>query len=164
MQLITTLGRVVAHLEKGLLALILGAMIIIATAQIVMRNIWGTGIDWSDPLLRVMVLWIGLLGAIAATRDGNHIKIDLLSKLLPATARQFLVPLTNLISAIICAIICYHAARFVIMEYHDGTIAFATVPAWICEIIIPIGFGLMALRFLTDTFSHLLNMSPRNAK
>ena len=164
MQLITTLGRLAAYLEKSLLALMLGAMILFATTQIVMRNVWGTGIDWSDPLLRVMVLWIGLLGAIAATRDGNHIKIDLLSKLLPTTARRFLTPLTNLISATICAIICYHAIRFVAMEYHDGTTAFATVPAWICELIIPIGFGLMALRFLTDAFSTLLTIPQQNVK
>lgn len=156
MQLISKLGRFITYIEESLLALLLGMMIILATTQIFMRNIWGAGIDWSDPLLRVLVLWLGLLGAMAATRDSSHIKIDLLSKLLPVSAARYLTPLTHLISAIICTIVAYHASRFVMMEYEDGTTAFAAVPAWLCEIIIPIGFGLMALRFLAGAISTLI--------
>ncbi len=164
MRMISKLGQLIIYIEESLLALMLGLMIILATTQIVMRNLWGAGIDWSDPLLRVLVLWLGLLGAMAATRDGNHIKIDLLSKLLPASAARFLTPLTNFVSATICAIVCYHAARFVIMERADGAIAFATVPAWLCEVIIPIGFGLMALRFLANTFTELFAAQQQGAE
>ena len=117
-----------------------------------------------------LILISGLSGsgksiALKVLEDIGYYCVDNLPiKLLPATAKQFLIPLTNLISATICAIICYHATRFVIMEYQDGTTAFATVPAWICELIIPIGFGLIALRFLTDAFSNLLATPQQNAK
>lgn len=164
MQQIHKLGRLITYIEESLLALLLGVMIILATSQIFMRNLWGGGIDWSDPLLRVLVLWLGLFGAMAATRDGSHIKIDLLSKLLPAAAARFLEPVTNLVSAAICAIVCYHAGRFVMMEYQDGSSAFATVPAWLCEVIIPIGFGLMALRFFTYTLTALFPPLQRGAE
>ncbi len=153
MQLINKFGRLITYLEESLLALLLGMMIILATTQIFMRNFWGSGIDWSDPLLRVLVLWLGLLGAMAATRDGSHIKIDLLSKLLPASTSRYLTPFTNLVSAVICAVVSYHAGRFVMMEYQEGTTAFSAIPAWLCEIIIPIGFGLMALRFLASSIT-----------
>jgi TRAP-type C4-dicarboxylate transport system permease small subunit len=164
MLLIRNIGRLITYLEESLLALLLGVMIILATSQIFMRNLWESGVDWSDPLLRVLVLWLGLLGAMAATRDGSHIKIDLLSKLLPAAAARFLDPITNLVSASICAIVCYHASRFVMMEYEDGISAFATVPAWLCEIIIPIGFGLMALRFSASTVTGLFTPQQRGAE
>jgi len=161
---IKNLGRLITYIEESLLALLLGVMVILATSQIFMRNLWESGVDWSDPLLRVLVLWLGLLGAMAATRDGSHIKIDLLTKLLPAAATRYLPPITNLVSAVICAIVCYHASRFVMMEYEDGAAAFATVPAWLCEIIIPIGFGLMALRFFSDTITGLFTPQQRSAE
>lgn len=156
MPFIRNISRLITYLEETLLALLLGVMVILASSQIFMRNIWGAGIDWSDPLLRILVLWLGLLGAMAATRDGSHIKIDLLSKLLPAAAARYLTPFTHLVSAVICAVVCYHAGRFVMMEHEDGTTAFANVPAWLCEIIIPIGFGLMAVRFLAGSITALL--------
>ena len=164
MHLFHRFGRIINLIEESLLALLLGVMIILATTQIFLRNIWGSGIDWSDPLLRVLVLWLGLLGAMAATRDGNHIKIDVLTKLLPASATRYLNAITNLVSSAICAIVSYHAGRFVIMEHEEGTIAFATIPSWVCEIIIPIGFGLMALRFFASTITSLLNAKQRGTE
>ena len=40
------------------------------------RNIFGAGIVWIDPLLRVLVLWVAIAGAVVATRNDNHIRID----------------------------------------------------------------------------------------
>ena len=41
----------------------------------------------------------------------------------------------------------WHSARFVSSEYEYETTAFAGVPAWTCEIVIPFAFGLIALRY-----------------
>ena len=133
--------------------LLLTAMIFLATAQIVLRNFFDSGISWGDPTLRLLVLWIALLGAMAATRDNNHISIDLLSHFLSPVNRARLQRLTNLFAAIVCMVITWHAARLVMMEKSDGSIIFASVPTWVGELIIPLGFGVMALRFLLNSFS-----------
>jgi len=142
------------------MALLLLSMILLATGQIVMRNLWDTGLPWSDPLLRVMVLWLGLLGAMAATRHREHISIDVLSRFLPSRWQRISRLVTDLFSATICAIIAYHATEFVLMEREDGMIAFANVPAWVCESIIPIGFAVMALRFLLAFAINLWTAQP----
>ena len=146
----TKINRLIHLLEDGLLVFTLGAMILLALSQIVLRNLFDSGIEWSEPLLRVMVMWLGLLGAIAATKQSNHISIDMLSRLLPNKGKIISAVIANLFSAIICAIVSYHALQFVIMEYDEGVMAFSNVPAWLCESIIPIGFGLIALRFLIN--------------
>ncbi|TNF86538.1 MAG: TRAP transporter small permease subunit, partial [Gammaproteobacteria bacterium] len=66
--------------EDALLVILLTAMIVLACTQILLRNFFDSGIVWIDPLLRVMVLWIGLVGATVATRHNKHIRIDLLSR------------------------------------------------------------------------------------
>ncbi len=144
-----------AWVENSLMALLLTAMILLAFAQILLRNVWDIGLSWSDPMLRVMVLWLGLLGAMAATRTREHISIDVLSRFLPPNWKRISQQITDLFSALICALIAYHAYRFVMMEKEDGMIAFANVPAWVCEAILPIGFGVMALRYF---FSFVLDL------
>jgi TRAP-type C4-dicarboxylate transport system permease small subunit len=42
----------------------------------------------------------------------------------------------------------YGSGQFVYYEYIDNAIAFGDVPAWVCEAIMPIGGGVMALRYL----------------
>ncbi|HHM04403.1 MAG TPA: TRAP transporter small permease [Gammaproteobacteria bacterium] len=141
------LTRLSTWLENALITLLLIAVIVVATGQIVMRNAWDAGTAWSEPFLRVTVLWLGMIGALAATRGGNHIRIDVLSRFLPDGGKRAAVLITNLFSALVCGLIAWHAARFVFMEKADGVIAFAGVPAWVCEAIIPIGFALMGVRY-----------------
>ena len=134
-------------IEDSILALLLLGMILLATSQIFLRNLFDSGIIWADPLLRIMVLWLGLLGALAATRENKHITIDLLTRFLSELMCLVAKAFTNLFSAAIASILAYHSMRFVIMEYEAQSKAFSEVPAWTMELIMPIAFGLIALRF-----------------
>ena len=94
------------------------------------------------------MLWVGLAGAIVATREDHHISINVLARFLPTKILAVSRSLTDLFAAIISGLIAYHSARFVIGEFEAQTIAFATVPAWICQLILPVAFAVMAIRFL----------------
>ena len=138
--------------EDGALVLALVSMLVMALTQIVLRNVFDSGLLWAESFLRILVLWVAILGAMVATRDRNHISIDLLSRLLPSS---YFVPLqivSLLFAAVLCAIAAYHSVVFISYEYEDGAIAFAEVPVWFCQSIMPIGFGVMALRFLYSAF------------
>ena len=135
------------RIEDGILAFILFAMILIATSQIFLRNLFDSGIVWADPLLRIMVLWIGMLGALAATRENKHISIDLLTRFLSAPAQSFGKTFVNLFSAGVAGLLTYHCIRYVIMEYESQTKVINNIPAWIVELILPVAFGLITLRF-----------------
>ncbi|WP_197722872.1 TRAP transporter small permease [Sulfurivermis fontis] len=148
------LGRIihgVRLVEDALVVVLVLAMILLAAGQILLRNFWGVGAVWADPLLRVMVLWVGLLGAMAATRHNNHITVDVLSRFLSPRLKRISQWLTGLFASGVCAVLAWHGARFVAMEYEAGTLVFAGLPAWCCELIIPLGFGVMALRFFVVT-------------
>ncbi len=155
-RLLARFDRLLAQIEDGLLVFTLTAMILLAGLQIVLRNGWDSGLTWGDPLLRILVLWVGLLGAMAATRANNQITIDLLSRLLSERLNRIKSVVVDLFAAVVCGLLAYHSARFVMMEYEDGMMAFAAVPAWLCELILPLGFGLMALRYLLFCIGHLL--------
>jgi len=152
---LNNLLRKLHQIEDSILAILLFGMILLAASQIFLRNIFDSGIVWADPLLRVMVMWIGLLGALAATRENKHITIDLLPRFLSETMREVVKVLTNLFSAGIAAIISYHSVRFVAMDYESNSKVFSDIPAWTFELILPIAFGLISLRF---TIHAILNV------
>lgn len=143
-RLLTWLHRI----EEGMIALLLAAMILLAGAQILLRNLWDSGIGWGDPLLRILVLWVGLLGAMLATREDKHIRIDLLSRYLPSGWKRLTAPLTHLFSAVVCALLAWHSGRFVHYEMQDGSVLFNGLPAWVAELILPIAFAIISLRFV----------------
>ncbi len=149
------LGGILAAVEDGILVSLLATMIGLAATQIGLRILWDSSIGWGDPLLRVTVMWVGLLGAMAASRDDNHITIDLVSRFLEGRAQAATRILTGLVGAVVCSALAWHGMRFVLFEREDQAIAFASVPAWMCELIIPVAFGIMALRFLTGALAQL---------
>ena len=89
-------------METGLLTLVLGAMILLAAAQIGLRNFFGGGFSWADESLRIMVLWVAMLGAVAASRDQRHVSIDALSRFLSPALRRWTRILINLFAAAVC--------------------------------------------------------------
>ena len=112
----------------------------------------------------MLVLWLGLLGALAATRERHHINIDVISRLLPARWKAAADAVTSLFAGSVSATVAYHATRFVASEFRFGSVAFAGIPAWALEAVVPFAFGLIALRFLlrvaTDLAAALSQESP----
>lgn len=154
--LIQRVNHVITFVENSLLALSLLVMIALASTQIIMRNVWNSGLAWGDISLSILVLWVGMLGAMVATREQNHISIDVLSRFLPQHFKRVNQIILDLFTATVCGLLSYHSLRFVMMEYEEGTIAFESIPAWVCEAIIPFGFGLIALRCSFTTLARCI--------
>jgi TRAP-type C4-dicarboxylate transport system permease small subunit len=133
--------------EDLLLAILLAAMILLACLQILLRNFMDAGIAWADPSLRILVLWLGLLGALAASRADEHISIDLLSRFLSPRATSWTRALTSLFTATVCGVVAYHSLRFVRLEFLDGMRTFGGLPNWSLEMVIPFVFAMIALRY-----------------
>jgi C4-dicarboxylate transporter DctQ subunit len=153
--MVLRLYRFLLRLEESLLVIILLSTIIFAVSQIFLRNFFHSGIPWADSLVRILVLWLGLIGAMIASRDHRHIKIDILSRFLSPPYQLRLRRFTDSITAIVCFIVAWYAFVFVRIEYQDGMQAFENVPVWMAEAIIPIGFFIMATRyFLSAVLPH----------
>lgn len=138
-------------MESGLLAALLATMIGVAAFQVIARNLFDFGLLWGDGLVRVLVLWVTLLGGMVASRNDEHIRMDLVGKLLDERRNRLLRRVTSAFTALVCGLFAYHSARFVWLDYQDGVLAFAAVPAWVCESIMPVGAAVMGLRYLLHT-------------
>jgi C4-dicarboxylate transporter DctQ subunit len=126
--------------------LLLGALVALAPLQLLLRNAFDAGIPWLDPLLRALVLWLGLLGALVASRGDRHIHVDLLARLLPPRSRMAAAVATSLFAAVVAGFLAWHGGRFVGSELALGSHAFGAVPAAAVESVIPLAFAGMALR------------------
>lgn len=147
-------------IEDWFLVILLAIMVLLAVGQILYRNVFGISLVWVDPLLRTMVLWVALAGAVIATRTDNHIRIDFFTRYISKRFCSSVNRLVYALSVFVCSLIAWHGFRFVRSEYEYGTIAFFDVPAWVTAIIIPVGFGLMAFRYLMLFIYPLVHEPP----
>jgi len=149
---------VVHRVEDIFLAVLLGAMILLAPLQIFLRNFFDEGVTWGDPLLRVLVLWVGLLGAVSASRGDRHIGIDVFSRFVGDRLQLMLRVATSVFTVVVCAMVAWHSGQFVAIEFEFESEAFSGMPAWIMQIVIPFAFSAMGLRYLAYAATDVMRL------
>ena len=145
--LLQRLERVGRGAEDTVLVLILTCMILLAAGQIVLRNFFGIGFIWTDEALRMMVLWLAVAGAVAASRNDKHINIAVFDRFLSARASSLKDLVVHAFTALICSVVAWHGLQFVRSSHEFGDVLLGAVPAWLLQLVLPVGFGLITWRY-----------------
>ena len=147
MIVLSDVARALRRIESGLLVALLLAMIGVAVYQVAARNLFDTGLTWGDGMVRVSLLWITMIGAMAAGPEG-HIRVDVVGRFASERTAGRMARVTNLFTAMLCLALGWYSITLIGYDYIDGTPGFGAVPAWVCELVIPVAAGVMGLRYL----------------
>lgn len=158
MNILKRIDRVLARIEGWLIVLFLWVMVLISFLQIILRTLythahiqWANYIlgevDWAEPCARLLVLWLTFLGASLVTGENKHIKIDLMSALLPQRWQPFRELVLSLACVFISAFLFKASLDYVRVEMSFGSELFLKMPTWVGQLIIPAGFLLILFRF-----------------
>jgi TRAP-type C4-dicarboxylate transport system permease small subunit len=138
-------GRLV---ENTVLVVVLSGMILLASGQILLRNVFDSGLPWADEALRLMVLWLAMFGAVAASREDRHISIDALARVLPETGRLWAAAAVNAFTAAVTLGIAWYSWLFLADSIEFGDVLLGELPAWLFQSVMPIAFSLIGYRYV----------------
>src|SRR5262245_23066980 len=152
---------VVLHaLESGFLAALLAAMLVFSFLQILLRNVAHTGWVWVDPLLRHLLLWIGFIGGMLATRVDQHINVDAVTRAFSLRVRRRVHALTSLAAATTCLFLAGACMAFARDEAAAGTTSFLDVPTWRLLLVMPVALWIMCARFTRHALDAVVDPPP----
>ncbi|MBQ1311554.1 MAG: TRAP transporter small permease [Blautia sp.] len=95
-----------------LIVLMIGAMVIITTAQIIFRT-WFTALTWSDEVTRYLLIWSTFLGATCVYRHGGNIAITFIQEAFPEKVTRFLRIFVHLLCMLLFIVLFYYGCRYV---------------------------------------------------
>lgn len=137
--------------ESIIAAFSLLLLLVLSLVQILARNFFDFGFMEIEIINRNLLVICGTMGAIIATSKLRHIKVDALTPLMSARILSLLSCPLSLFSALVCVVMCYHAAMFVADEWHYIPVNQRwTLPF---TLIYPLGFGLLGVHFLLNCFT-----------
>jgi C4-dicarboxylate transporter DctQ subunit len=137
------------RLEEIFMVVALILMTVLTVVQVVLRYGFSTGFVWSLEATMYTFAWLVLIGMSYGVRTEAHIAVDLVtSRLTPGGARVF--AMTALVCGLAyCALMIYGSAQFVDRSMTLGNNARdIPLPRWLLTGIMPIAFGLLALRLV----------------
>jgi len=141
----------------GLIVVLLGGMVLLATAQIVMRNLFSYSLFWGDDLLQLALLWLVMSGAVAAARTGEHLRINILAQFIPRAARPWMYAVLHVFTAAVCAVLTWQSVLLVLESIEYGDTLFGEMPAWAAQLVMPVGFGLLAFHYTVRCLSEVFH-------
>lgn len=146
------LGRAVARVEDALLAALGLGLLLAAGAQLGFRFAGG-GPAWLDLAMRTATLWIALVGALVATREGRQLHIDAIIVRLRGWPGTLVRGGIALFTATVCALLAHASLTLVQLEREGDAVLFLGIPNWLALSILPVVFALMALHALAQPFA-----------
>jgi len=135
--------------ENLLVALALAALMLLPLIEIVGRKLFHGGLNGAPALQQHLVLIIGLLGGMFAARDRRLLSLSTLTNFLKGRWQTFARVFSSAFAAGITIFLCLAALQLVQSEKEEsGKILAYGIPLWTVELIMPVGFGVIALRLL----------------
>ena len=132
--------------ENRLASFALAGIMLLPLAEIVSRKFFGRSVQGSAAFASNLTLWLGMLGAAIAAREG---------KLLTLATGEFLPKgrfgnaahiVAGAVGSMVATILALGSIALLIVDREAGSTITEGVPTWIADLALPVGFGLIAVR------------------
>ena len=112
---------------------------------------------WTSAATEYAMLFLTMAIAPYLVRRQGHVRIEILSRSLPAAARPLLHRGVSLVAFAVCMVVVFFAVRMGIDAHGRGEVDIRSIelPRWVLFAAIAIGFGLCAVEFLRHAMSHV---------
>ena len=155
------LDRHFARLIEGcaiLASLSLLVMLLVICADVLTRNValsaifpWvGRGIGWANEVSEMLLYLMTMLAAPWLLRQGQHIRVDILLRALPAKLAWYSEWFSDLMGIACCCAMVWYGARVTFKSMADNAMSIKTLvtPEWWSLAPLPLCFALLAIEFV----------------
>jgi len=142
-------------------ALTLLAMVVMVTADILLRNLTRTGFAWSNEVSEYALYVITLLTAPWLLRRGQHVRVDLVLTLVPVRVAWLMEAAGDVLGFAVCLVMMRYGFKMSIESavLDSITIKNLVFPEWWLLWPLPVCFALLAAEFVFR-FDRLIHSEP----
>lgn len=133
--------------ENALVTLVLGAMVILPTLDMLLRPA-RIIVPASTAIVQHLTMVVGMLGGAIAAREGRLLSLSTLTLFMKGRWKTVAQLVSGSFAAAVTAILFAASVQFVIQQRAGGKELTSGVPLWIVLLVLPLGFSAVAARLL----------------
>jgi TRAP-type C4-dicarboxylate transport system permease small subunit len=105
------------------------------------------GLEWSNDLTEAMLYLITMMAAPWLLRRGQHIRVDILLRVIPKRLAWCCEWITDVLALICCLVMVFYGARMALASYKAGALSIKSMvtPEWWLLAPLPVAFALLAI-------------------
>ena len=150
------------HFETYGSGLSIGIAAVLVVAAVVLRYFFAYSNSAFDEITRYLVIWGTMLGASRLVRKGGHVTVDILVVMLRPQAKAILQCVALALGVGFCILLTWLGGKLCWQSYtlDARSASVLAFPMWLPQAAIPVGAGLMAIRFLQTLAIALRQIRP----
>src|SRR3984893_14561089 len=138
----------VARTETAVIILLVALLTAVTFAQVLTRYVLGDPLIWSEEAARYLFVWVSMIGAALALREGGHFGLDLLIRPMPQL-KPVLGPLVILVMVMFLVILLKTGIDETRLASMQFAMTFPMRMQW-AYLALPVGAGLMLFHILVQ--------------
>ena len=137
-----------AWAENLIIALALGAMVLLPLTESVLRAAFGVGISGVTSMVQHLTLIVGMLGGALAAREERLLSLATGEYLPAGKLKSAAKGFSHAFGAAVSALLCYASYQFLLTEKEAGSVLAYEIRIWVIQLVLPAGFAIICLRLL----------------
>ena len=131
-------------------SVILLAMVLVVSADILLRDGVGSGIAWADEVSEYALYVITVLTAPWLLRRGQHVRIDIVLTMVPQQIAWLMEAIGDVFGFAVCLVLVRYGLSMTFDSWSTGstTIKNLIFPEWWLLVLLPVCFLLLAIEFV----------------
>ncbi len=137
-----------------LAAILVAALAFCVGLEVVMRYFFEAPTRWVIEFSEYALLWLAFLAGAWILRAEGHVRVEMLTEVLPARWQRRIHFVTSWLGAGVCAVFCWVSTGYVLRIRESGEMLFKAVPVekWAVMAVMPPGLALLAFQFARRAF------------
>lgn len=137
------------YFEEWMITFLMAAMTLLTFMQVVSRYVFNYSFGWVLEATGVMFAWLIFIGMAYGVRVGAHIGVDAVIRMLGRKSARAVATVATVLCLAYALIVVVGSVQYVYKMYVIGIeMQDIPIPSWIPRVILPLGFVLLALRFV----------------
>jgi TRAP-type C4-dicarboxylate transport system permease small subunit len=150
----------VARIEAVIIVLLVTMLTAVTFAQVITRYVLRDPLIWSEEAARYLFVWLSMIGAALAIRQGGHFGLDLLIRPMPGL-KPILGPLVTLVMTVFLLVLLKTGIDETRLASMQFAMTFPMRMQW-AYLALPVGAGLMlfhiAVHAIRTPAGHVLDV------
>jgi len=133
--------------ENAVIAAVLSLMILLPLVDPLLQHLFHRSIQGAISIVQHLVLVVGMLGGAIAAREQRLLALSNVTETrFRGTQRKWITACTSAVSVVTVGFLAFASWQFVLTEREAGKVLAYGVPVWLVELLLPMGFVVIALR------------------
>jgi len=148
--------RFISRLEEIIIAISILFATILILVNVALR-LMGSGITWSEELIRYLLILVTFIGMSVCARDGEHVSIEFIPQMLKGKANTILMVVINSVSLIFSIMLTWYSFQLFQFSWKTGQLSPGLgLPIFLIYAVTPLSGLLVTIRYFQQIIKILI--------